>query len=212
MPLPLAELHVHLEGTAPPELIRRLAARNGLRVPEGVFASPDRFAWVDFLDFLRTYDLAASVIRTAEDYRDVTYEYLVGCAREGAVYVELIASPDHAASVGLSDAQHYGGIAAGIDDARRDAGIGGGMLVTAIRNFGPEAAIDIARREHHPYVVGFNLAGDEAGYPASLFTEAYAIASERGLGCTCHAGEHDGAESVRQALALPGIARISHGV
>ena len=86
------------------------------------------------------------------------------------------------------------------------------MLVTAIRNFGVDAAVDIARREHHPYVVGFNLAGDEAGYPASLFTEAYALASERGLGCTCHAGEHDGAESVRQALALPGISRISHGV
>jgi adenosine deaminase len=210
--LPLAELHVHLEGTAPPALIQRLADRNGLKVPDGVFSSPDRFRWVDFLDFLRTYDLAASVIRTEQDYRDITYEYLMGCAAEGAIYVELIVSPDHAASVGLTDEQHYGGIAAGIDDARRDAGIEGRMLVTAIRNFGVEAAVDIARREHHPYVVGFNLAGDEAGYPASLFTEAYALASERGLGCTCHAGEHDGAESVRQALALPGISRISHGV
>src|SRR3954453_14696270 len=101
MALPLAELHVHLEGTASPDLIRRLAARNGLAVPEGVFAAPDRFAWVDFLDFLRTYDLAASVVRTPEDYRDVTYEYLMSCAAEGAVYVELLASPDHAASVGL---------------------------------------------------------------------------------------------------------------
>ena len=64
MTLPLAELHVHLEGTVPPALIQRLADRNGLKVPEGVFAAPDRFAWVDFLDFLRTYDLAASVIRT----------------------------------------------------------------------------------------------------------------------------------------------------
>src|SRR6476469_5571442 len=115
MPLALAELHVHLEGTAPPELIRRLAARNGMTVPEGVFASDDRFAWVDFLDFLRTYDRAATVIRTAEDYRDVTYEYLTSCARDGAVYVELIASPDHAASVGLPDAEHFGGIAQGID-------------------------------------------------------------------------------------------------
>jgi len=212
MTLALAELHVHLEGTAPPALIQRLADRNGLKVPDGVFSSPDRFQWFDFLDFLRTYDLAASVIRTEQDYRDITYEYLMGCAAEGAIYVELIVSPDHAASVGLTDEQHYGGIAAGIDDARRDAGIEGRMLVTEIRNFGVDAAVDIARREHHPYVVGFNLAGDEAGYPASLFTEAYALASERGLGCTCHAGEHDGAESVRQALALPGISRISHGV
>src|SRR4051794_2996233 len=159
---PLAELHVHLEGTAPPALIRRLAERNGTPVPEGVFACPDRFAWVDFLDFLRTYDLAASVIRTAEDYRDITYAYLTSCAAEGAIYVELIASPDHAAAVGLSDAEHYGGIAAGIDDARRDSGIEARILIAAIRNFGVEAAVSIARRhaqERHPYVVGFNLAG-----------------------------------------------------
>ena len=55
------------------------------------------------------------------------------------------------------------------------------------------------------------LAGDEAGYPAAQFAEAYAIAADSGLGCTVHAGEHDGAESVRQALTLP-ISRISHGV
>jgi adenosine deaminase len=214
MPLPLAELHVHLEGTAPPELIRRIAARNGLGVPEGVFASPDRFAWVDFLDFLRTYDLAASVIRTAEDYRDVTYEYLVGCAREGALYVELIASPDHAASVGLSDAEHYGGIAQGIDDARADHRIEARIIVAAVRNFGVEAAEAIAERhanDRHPYVVGFNLVGDEAAWPAGQFTRAYEIAAGSGLGCTIHAGEHAGAESVRAALALP-VNRISHGV
>ena len=64
MTTPLAELHVHLEGTVPPALVQTLADRNGLKVPEGVFETPDRFRWVDFLDFLRTYDLAASVIRT----------------------------------------------------------------------------------------------------------------------------------------------------
>jgi adenosine deaminase len=214
MPLPLAELHVHLEGTAPPELIRRLAARNGISVPEGVFASDDRFAWVDFLDFLRTYDRAATVIRTAEDYRDVTYEYLTSCARDGAVYVELIASPDHAASVGLPDAEHFGGIAQGIDDARADTGIEARILVAAIRNFGVQAAEEIARRlaeDRHEYVVGFNLAGDEAGYPPAQFARAYEIAAGAGLGCTVHAGEHAGAESVREALTLP-VTRMSHGV
>ena len=70
--IPKAELHVHLEGTAPPSLIRRLAQRNGIPLPDGLFADEDTFRWTDFLDFLATYDLAASVIRTAEDYRDVT--------------------------------------------------------------------------------------------------------------------------------------------
>ena len=210
----LAELHVHLEGTAPPDLIRRLAARNGLTVPEGVFAGPDRFQWVDFLDFLQTYDRAATVIKTAEDYRDVTYEYLVSCASQGAIYVELIVSPDHAASVGLPAAEHYAGIAQGIDDARAKTGIEARMLLVAIRNFGVERAVEIARvhaDERHPYIVGFNLAGDEAGYPPAQFAPAYEIASAAGLGCTVHAGEHAGAESVREALTLP-VTRISHGV
>ena len=212
--LPLAELHVHLEGTVPPALVQKLADRNGLRVPEGVFETPEKFRWVDFLDFLRTYDLAASVIRTQEDYRDITYEYLMSCAREGAIYVELIVSPDHAALVGLPAAEHYAGIAAGIDDARRDGDVEARMLVTAVRNFGVERAVEITRGladDRHPYIVGFNLAGDEAGYPPAQFREAYEIAAASGLGCTVHAGEHAGAESVREALTLP-ITRMSHGV
>jgi adenosine deaminase len=212
--IPKAELHVHLEGTAPPHLVRRIAERNGLRVPDGVFAAPDRFAWRDFLDFLQTYDMAASVIRTAEDYRDITYEYLRACSAEGAVYVELIASPDHAALVGLSDAEHLDGIAAGIDDARAEHGIEARILLTCIRNFGVESAVRIARHaaeRPHPYVVGFQMAGDEAGYPPGPFAEAYAIAAEAGLGCSVHAGEWAGAESVRAALELP-VTRIGHGV
>jgi adenosine deaminase len=212
--IPKAELHVHLEGTAPPALIRRLAKRNGMEVPEGVFASEDTFAWTDFLHFLRTYDLAATAIRTPEDYRDVTFEYLSSCAADGAIYVELIASPDHAKAVGLPDAEHYAGIAQGIDDARAAHGIEARILIGAIRNLGVANAEDIARRhaeDRHPYVVGFNLAGDEAGYPAGQFAGAYAIAAGSGLGCTVHAGEHAGPESVRAALELP-ITRISHGV
>jgi adenosine deaminase len=209
----LAELHVHLEGTAPPDLIRRLSQRNKIPVPEGVFDGPDRFKWVDFLDFLATYDRAATVIKTPEDYRDVAYEYLVSCAEEGAIYVELLVSPDHAQSVGLPPKEQQDGVAQGIDDARRDTGIEARMLLVAVRNFGVQAAIDIATdaKDRHPYVVGFNLAGDEAGYPPAQFATAYEIAKAEGLGLTCHAGEHAGAESVREALTLP-LTRLSHGV
>ena len=212
--VPEAELHVHLEGTAPPELITRIAARNGLSLPDRLLETDGRFRYTDFLDFLRTYDLAASVIRTGEDYRDITYEYLCSCARGGAIYVELTASPDHAALVGLSDEEHWEGIARGIDDARRDAGIEGRILVSAVRNFGVEQALRVARHaaEHpHPYIVGFSMAGDEAGYPAHDFVEVFEIAADAGLGCTIHAGEWAGPDSVRSALELP-ITRISHGV
>jgi adenosine deaminase len=212
--LPKAELHVHLEGTATPDLVRRIAQRNGLEVPEGVFAAPDRFAWRDFLDFLNTYNLVSSVIRTGEDYRDITYEYLSSCARGGAIYVELTASIDHSRIAGLGDAEHWEGIAAGIDDARADHGIEARILSVAVRNYGVERAIELAEltaARPHPYVVGFSLAGDEAGYPPEPFLEAYRIAAAAGLGCTVHAGEWAGPESVRGALELP-VSRIAHGV
>lgn len=214
MSLPKAELHVHLEGTATPDLVRRIATRNGLEVPEGVFAAPDRFAWRDFLDFLNTYNMVCSVIRTGEDYRDIAYEYLAACARDGAIYVELTASIDHARLSGMSDAEHWEGIAAGIDDARREHGIEARILSVAVRDYGVERAIEIAEltaARPHPYVVGFSMAGDEAGFPSEPFVEAYRVAAGAGLGCTVHAGEWAGADSVRGALELP-VTRIAHGV
>jgi thymidine phosphorylase len=168
--IPQAELHVHLEGTAPPELVRRIAARNGLELPDGLFVDEHTFAWSGFLDFLRAYHDAAGVIRTPQDYRDVVYEYLVGCAHEGAIYVELIAAPQAAEAVGISDADHVAALVAGIDDARAATGIEARVLMSAIRNLGAEAAEDVARRtvEHpHPYVTGWNIGGDEASFPPS---------------------------------------------
>jgi adenosine deaminase len=208
--VPKAELHVHLEGTATPDLVRRIAARNGLDIPAGIFAAPDRFAWRDFLDFLNTYNLVCSVIRSGEDYRDITYEYLSSCAQGGAIYVELTASIDHSRIAGLDDAEHWEGIAAGIDDARADHGIEARVLSVAVRNYGVEIA-ELTAARPHPYVVGFSLAGDEAGYPPEPFLEAYRIAADAGLGCTVHAGEWAGPDSVRGALELP-VTRIAHGV
>jgi len=208
-----AELHVHLEGTAPPELIARIAARNGLDLPDGLLGGDGRFHHTSFLHFLETYDLAASVIRTARDYRDITYEYLCSAAAQGAIYVELMASPDHARRVGLGAEEHYAGIAAGIDDARREHGIEARILVTAVRNLGAERALAVAREaaaRPHPYVVGFGLAGDERVAPTE-FREAFAIAAAAGLGCTVHAGEWEGPAGIRAALELP-VTRLDHGV
>jgi adenosine deaminase len=213
--VPLAELHVHLEATATPDLIRRLGARNGIAIPPGTLDG-DRYVWRDFLDFLAVFDRVVTVIRTAEDYRDITYEYLRACAAEGAIYVEVTVSPDHADQVGISYADMLAGVAQGIDDARAADGIESRMIVTAVRNFGTERAEWVARtaaEQPHPYVTGFGLAGDEAGYPPGPFARAYEIAHAAGLGVTCHAGEWAGPESVRGALALPvPMHRLGHGV
>jgi adenosine deaminase len=211
---PKAELHVHVEGAMGPDLARRIAARNGLTLPDGI-AEGDHWIWRDFLHFLEVYDAAASVIRSGEDYRDIVFEYLVACAAEGAIYVELTASADHAASVGLSDAEHLAGLAQGIDDARARTGIEGRIIMSCVRHFGPEQAVAVAQRtvDHlHPYVTGFGMGGDEANFPPHLFTRAFEIAAEAGLGITCHAGEWGGPDSVRGALELPNLTRIGHGV
>ena len=215
MSVPLAELHVHLEATATPDLIRRLAARNGMELPPGTIEG-DRYVWRDFLDFLATFDRAVTVVKTAEDYRDITFEYLQACAAEGAIYVEVTVSPDHADQAGLPYADMVDGVTRGIDDARAASGIESRILVTAVRNFGTERAewvATVAARDRHPYVTGFGLAGDEAGFPPGPFARAYAIAHDGGLGLACHAGEWAGPESVRGALALPGpVTRLGHGV
>ena len=213
--IPKAELHAHLEGTAGPDLVRRLATRNGMSLPDGLFNADGGFAWTDFLDFLRAYDAASSVIRTPLDYRDVTYEYLMGCARDGAIYAEVMSSPDHAALAGMSYTDHLDGIAQGIEDARAEGGIEGRIIVTCVRHFGVDKALEVARntvRHPHPLVTGFGMGGDEAGFPPGPFAEVFRIAHEEaGLACNVHAGEFGGPESIRAALALP-VTRIGHGV
>jgi adenosine deaminase len=83
-----------------------------------------------------------------------------------------------------------------------------------VRHRGAERALDVARRTveaPHPYVTGFGMGGDEAGFPPGDFADAFAVAREAGLGLTVHAGEWAGPESVRGGLAL-GVSRIGHGV
>ncbi len=213
--LPKAELHCHLEGAAPPGLVRRLAARNGVRLPEALFTADGKFAWTNFSDFLDAYDMASSCLRTPRDYRDVTCRYLAACAAEGAVYVEVFSSPDHAAAMGLDYDGHIEGIVAGIDDAARNHGIVGRIIVTCIRHLGPERAVEIVRAmtaAPHPYVVGFGMAGDEAAYALADFVQAFAAAADAGFACTVHAGEMMGAASVREAIDRLPVARIGHGV
>lgn len=213
--IPKAELHAHLEGTVGPDLVRRLATRNDMTLPEGLFAEDGSFAWTDFLDFLRAYDAASSVIRTPRDYRDVTYEYLLGCAADGAIYAEVMSSPDHASVAGMSYRDHLDGIAQGIGDARAETGIEARIIVTCVRHFGVDQALAVARctvSQPHPLVTGFGMGGDEAGYPPAQFAEVYRIAHEEaGLACNVHAGEFGGPESIRAALELP-VSRIGHGV
>lgn len=213
--VPKAELHCHIEGTAPSSLVRRLAARNGVVLPPGLFTPGGGFAWRDFAQFLDAYDAASTCIRTPADYRDIVHAYLTVAAAEGAIYVEFFASPDHAAAVGLDYVDLLAGLARGIDDALRDCGIVGRIVMTCIRHLGPDRALGVARRmleEPHPYVVGFGMGGDERLFDPADFAPAFRLAAEAGLGCTAHAGEFAGPGSVRAVLDSLPVSRIGHGV
>lgn len=210
-----AELHVHLEGTATPALVKKLAARNGALLDPSTFKSDGEFAWTDFWGFLNCYDKAAAAIRSVDDYRMVTYDYLARCAAEDAIYVEMFSSPDHAAECGLSYVGHIEGIAAGIDDANAEFGIEGRIIVTCVRHLGEERSRAVAESfvaNPHPYVVGFGMGGDEAQFQAKGFAPAFNFVHNAGFATTSHAGEFGSPQSIKDSLTNLPISRIGHGV
>ena len=217
MSLKKAELHVHLEGTIPPSLAAQLAHRNKLTLPTGLVA-PDGISYLskDFLDFLKVYDTLAAVIKQPQDYYDITYDYLRSNALNNAIYVEMMYSPDHAEmSSGIPSAEHLNAIGQAIADAQKEFNIVGRILLTAVRHFGVEAVERVANQAHKnplPFVTGFGLGGDEAGFPPKQFKKAYHIAADAGLQCTVHAGEFASSEGMIEAMENLPIKRIGHGV
>ena len=213
--IPKAELHCHLEGSVPPVLARELAARNGLDLPSGLFADDGHYAWRDFLSFLDSYDRVCGVLRKSRDFGDILYSYLERTAAEGAVYVEMFCSPERPKALGIPYAEWVGALADAIDRARRDFGIEARIIAICIRHLGPERALALAQQmvaEPHPYVVALGMGGDEAKFSPADFAPAYRLAHDEGYGCTIHAGEVRGPESVWAAIRDLPVTRIGHGV
>ena len=213
--IPKAELHCHLEGSITPELARELAARNGLELPANLFGPDGHYIWRDFLSFLDAYDRVCGVLRTPRDFGDILYSYLQRTAAEGAVYVEMFCSPERPKGLGIPYAAWLGALVDAIDRARRDFGIEGRIVGICIRHLGPDRALALAQQmvaEPHPYVVALGMGGDEARFTPAEFLPAYRLAHENGLGCTVHAGEVVGPQSVWAAIRDLPVTRIGHGV
>lgn len=212
-----AELHVHLEGTITPWRAQELARRNHYSFPKEVIVADDRqYVSRDFLHFLKIYDDIAFLIKTPQDYYDITFDYLKARALENTLYVEMMYSPDHAEKAShIPSIEHLLAIEQAIADAEHQYQIVGRIIVTAVRHFGAEAAIRVAReisRASVPCVVGFGLGGDELNFPPELFQTSYQIAADAGLKCTIHAGEFGDTNSMIRAIEQLPIARIGHGV
>ncbi len=211
-PVPLAELHVHLEGTATLPTLRLLAGRHNVPADHAVFTRGPALCWSDFHSFLDAYDAAAGAFRTPRDYETVATSYLEALARAGALYVELTLAPQLAADNGVALRDLLRAVERSIRRARDAQGIEARILVTAIRHRPPRDAELLARevdRNMSNLVTGFGLAGDEQ-VAASRFARAIEIARAAGLGISVHAGEIAGPASVWDALSLP-IDRIGHG-
>jgi adenosine deaminase len=212
-----AELHVHLEGTITPAMAHILAKRNNLIIPDGLIAKDGQsYPSRDFLHFLSVYDTLAALIKTPQDYYDITFDYLRLNALDDTIYVEMMYSPDHAEQVsGIPSIEHLRAIQQAIDDAEHQFGIIGRIIITAVRHFGADAAIRVAEhaaKESVPCATGFGLGGDEINFPPKLFQKAYQIAASSGLYCTVHAGEFAPASGMIEAIEYLPIQRIGHGV
>ncbi|MCQ4631692.1 adenosine deaminase [Shinella sp. CPCC 100929] len=211
--MPKAELHCHIEGATPPALALAQAERYG--VDTSAFIRNGEYAWQDFTSFVQSYDATANLFRDEEDYALLAETYLTEIAEAGAIYSELIVSPDQGDAVGIGADAYVRGLAEGAERAKAKTGIETRLLIVGIRHFGPERVVkaaEYAARRPHPLITGFNLAGEERMHRVADFTHAFDIARDAGLGITIHAGELSGAFSVRDALDHIRPARISHGV
>lgn len=213
--LPKVELHLHLEGAAPPAFIRGLAREKHMDIA-GIFDADGNYAFTDFWQFLKVYEAATETLKTPEDYQRLTLAVLEQSAASGVVYTETFLSPDFCGGRDLIAWREYlHAMQEAADQAERDMGITLRGIITCIRHFGPDKARETARvaaETAGDWIVGFGIAGDEKICKPKDFSYAFDVAREAGLRLTAHAGEWGGPESVRDALLALRPERIGHGV
>lgn len=212
---PKLELHLHLEGAAPPAFIRGLAKQKHADIA-GIFSESGGYAYRDFWHFLKVYEAATSVLRTPEDYHRLTLAVLEESAANGVIYSETFLSPDFC---GGRDPVAWRDFLAAIEDAAAEAersmGITLRAIVTPIRHFGPDKSKQVAlcaAETAGRFVTGFGIAGDEKICEPEDFLWAFDCAREAGLGITAHAGEWRGPDHIRATLKALNPSRLGHGV
>ena len=204
----LTELHLHLEGTIDRETVRLLD-------PTLTSEEIARFwAFKDFTGFLNCFKFVAQRLRGPADYGLITRRMIESLAREGVEYAEVTLG----AGVVLWLGYDFDSVWRAIREAQNEASARTGVEIwwnlDAIRQFGPDHVLEVARvaaKYVDDGVISFGIGGDELRGPASEFGEAYRYARDAGLRLTAHAGETDGPASIRAALDI-GAERIGHGI
>jgi adenosine deaminase len=215
--LPKVLLHEHLDGVLRPQTIIELARETGYTgLPTD---NPEELAaWFfqgankgSLPEYLRGFAHTIAVLQTEEALERVAYEQAEDLHRDGVVYFETRFAPIFHTRQGLSHQRVVAAVLKGLERGRRDFGIESGLLICAMRNMNvslemAELAVDFRQRG----VVGFDLAGEEGGYPPKKHVDAFHFIQRENFNITIHAGEGYGKESIWQAIQYCGAHRIGH--
>lgn len=213
--LPKAELHLHLEGSLEPELLFRLAERNKIALPWGdVDALRSAYAFGNLQEFLDLYYAGADVLRTEQDFYDLTWAYLQKCEEQNVVHTEPFFDPQTHTDRGIPFEVAMRGISEALADGRELLGISSGLILSFLRHLPEEAAFKTLE-EAMPFRDAFFAVGldsSEMGHPPSKFERVFAKARAEGFLAVAHAGEEGPPQYIWEALDLLKVSRIDHGV
>jgi adenosine deaminase len=213
--MPKAELHVHIEGSLEPELIFRLAERNGVELPyPDVDALRAAYAFTDLQSFLDVYYAGAGVLRREEDFFDMAWAYFERAAADNVVHAEVFFDPQTHTARGVP----IGTVITGLEHACRRAhaefGIGSRLILCFLRHLSEEEAFATLEQAlpHRAHFVGVGLDSSERGHPPEKFARVFARCRELGLRAVAHAGEEGPPAYIEAALDVLQVERIDHGV
>jgi adenosine deaminase len=213
--LPHAELHVHVEGALEPELMLELSRRNKIELPYGeVHEVRAAYEFHDLQSFLDLYYQGMAVLRTAEDFHDLTLAYMDRTAAQGTKHVEMFFDPQAHTERGVELEAVLDGIEAGLDEGAKRHGTTSQLILCFLRHLPAESALATleAARPHLDRLAAVGLDSSEKGHPPSKFEKVFDRARELGLPAVAHAGEEGPAEYIREALDLLQVRRVDHGV
>ncbi|MCP9336987.1 adenosine deaminase [Stutzerimonas xanthomarina] len=213
--LPKAELHLHLEGSLEPELLFRLAERNKIVLPwDNVDALRSAYNFGNLQEFLDLYYAGADVLRTEQDFYDLTWAYLQKCEEQNVVHTEPFYDPQTHTERGIPFEVAMRGISDALADGRELLGISSGLILSFLRHLPEEAAFKTLEQAM-PFRDAFFAVGldsSEMGHPPSKFERVFAKARAEGFLAVAHAGEEGPPAYIWEALDLLKVSRIDHGV
>jgi adenosine deaminase len=213
--LPKAELHLHIEGTLEPQLMFRLAQRNGVDLPyPDVEAVRAAYVFEDLQSFLDIYYAGCRVLVTEQDFYDLTAAYLGRAVEQGVRHTELFFDPQTHTDRGIAFETVIDGITRALGDGVHDHGITSRVILCFLRDLTAESAMGTldAALPFRDRITAVGLDSAEVGNPPSKFRAVFDRARDEGYLTVAHAGEEGPPSYMWEALDLLHVRRIDHGV